>query len=555
MENGLDKKAYLAIALSIAIWMGWQKFYLEPIQQQQQLAEQRRQELLAAQQVAQKPVIGAATGAETVGMKSISAGTANQIAVKSGVLQNGSSKISVSNGPFAVAGWEIQAISPDRPDEKFSLEEITGFSPQLGVHFSDFPDLNKAVKQAWSSFEVKDNAAHSQLQSPGLKATRTLTLEPSGNGALIHYSFHFDKEVPKSVFLDLYGSPKRATDKEGSIFGQAPDKVMVTYRDLSGRKSVIGASLKEDQESAASLRWMGLDTRYFVMAVVPERSTDTDLGAQVAHDDLGSPAIRGSIVFPTGGKPDVDFSAKVYFGPKDMAALTKVDPLLSDAINFGWTSFIAIPLLGALKWLYANLPGPVKNYGIAIILLTFLIKMMLFPLMYKSMTSMAKMSKLQPQLNALREKYKDDKEKLNVEMMNFMKANGYNPVGGCLPILLQMPIFFALYRVLFDSMELYHAPFGAWIHDLSSPDPFFVTPVLLMGLMYLQQKLSPNTAADPAQQKMMQIMPVMFGAFMFMLPSGLTIYMVVNSAVSISQQYFLNRRLGITRASRAAVTS
>jgi YidC/Oxa1 family membrane protein insertase len=230
-----------------------------------------------------------------------------------------------------------------------------------------------------------------------------------------------------------------------------------------------------------------------------------------------------------------------------MTALTKVDPILSDAINFGWTSFIAIPLLSGLKWLYANLPGPIKNYGLAIILLTFLIKMLLFPLMYKSMTSMAKMSKLQPQMNALREKHKDNKEKLNQEMMTFMKTNGYNPISGCLPILLQMPIFFALYRVLFNSMELYHAPFAGWIHDLSSPDPFYVTPILLCGLMFLQQKLSPNTAADPAQQKMLQIMPVMFGAFMLMLPSGLTIYMVVNSAVSISQQYYLNRKLGIKK--------
>lgn len=346
------------------------------------------------------------------------------------------------------------------------------------------------------------------------------------------------------MFLDLYGSPKRATDKEGSIFGQAPDKVKVTYRDLNGRHSVIGAQLKENQESNASVRWVGLDTRYFVMALVPTRADGVEYGAQVAHDEFyQNAAVRGSVVVPTNGKADVSFTSKFYFGPKEMAALTKVDPILSDAIDFGWTSFIAIPLLQGLKWLYTY----VKNYGLAIILLTFLIKMALFPLMYKSMASMAKMSKLQPQLNALRERYKDDKEKLNVEMMNFMKANGYNPVGGCLPIVFQMPIFFALYRVLFNSMELYQAPFGLWIHDLSSPDPFFVTPVLLTGLMYLQQKLSPNTAADPAQQKMLQIMPVMFGAFMLMLPSGLTIYMVVNSAVSIAQQYYLNRKLGIVR--------
>ena len=195
-----------------------------------------------------------------------------------------------------------------------------------------------------------------------------------------------------------------------------------------------------------------------------------------------------------------------------------------------------------------------KNYGLSIIILTFLIKVLLFPLTYKSMTSMAKMAKLQPQLNVLREKYKNDKEKLNTEMLSFMKTNGYNPVGGCLPTLLQMPIFFSLYRVFFNSMELYQAPFVGWIHDLSAPDPLFVAPVLLAGLMFLQQRLSPNTATDPAQQKMMQFMPLMFGLFMFFLPAGLNIYMVVNSVTSITQQYILNRRFGLYPRNKATVT-
>jgi YidC/Oxa1 family membrane protein insertase len=541
MDNGgLDKKAYLAIGLSILIWVGWQKFYLEPIQKQQEVVRQEQVNLAEAN----KPPI--AQDGKAAVVAAVPQGA--NIPVKTGTLENSTSKITVSNEGFAVGAWDIKGISAERPDETFSLGEITGFSPQLGIHFSDLTDLNKTLKQGWGAFEVKGKTAVSSFSSGELHATRTFTLDDSGNGANLRYSLHFGKVIPKSVFLDLFGSPKRAIDKEGSIFGQAPDKVMLTYRDLTGRKSVVGAQLKENQETAGGPRWMGLDTRYFVLAVVPSRDVANDLGAQIAHDNLaGNDAVRGSLVFPSNGKPDVELAARVYFGPKDMTALTKVDPLLSDAINFGWTSFIAIPLLTALKWLYANLPYAIRNYGIAIILLTFGIKMLLFPLMYKSMTSMAKMSKLQPQMNALREKHKDNKEKLNQEMMTFMKTNGYNPISGCLPMILQMPIFFALYRVLFNSMELYHAPFAGWIHDLSSPDPFYVTPILLCGLMFLQQKLSPNTASDPAQQKMLQIMPVMFGAFMLMLPSGLTIYMVVNSAVSISQQYYLNRKLGIRK--------
>ncbi|MGZ3712666.1 MAG: membrane protein insertase YidC, partial [Bdellovibrionota bacterium] len=294
---------------------------------------------------------------------------------------------------------------------------------------------------------------------------------------------------------------------------------------------------------AAGTRWLGLDTRYFVMALVPEGNWKEMTGAQVAHDETRPPAVRGTLVFPTDGKKAISFSTKIYFGPKHMESLRSVDPILADAIDFGWTSFLAVPLLQALKWLYTF----VHNYGLAIIVLTFGIKMLLFPLTYKSQKSMSKIAHLQPQLTALREKYKDDKEKLNTEMMKFMKTNGYNPVGGCLPILLQMPIFFALYRVLFNSMELYQAPFALWIHDLSRPDPFFITPILLAGLMFVQQKLTPTATADPAQQKMLQFMPLMFGFFMLALPAGLNIYMVVNSATTIIQQWVLTHKMGIKR--------
>jgi YidC/Oxa1 family membrane protein insertase len=538
----MDKRSYLAVALSLVIWMVWQKVYLEPIQLQQQ--QQQQAALIAAQNAraakAKEESQVSGSGSALSALKSDS--SAGQAPVQKGVLENGDSFVSVSNEPWALSGWELKSFSRslDKQDGKINLGHATGFDSQMRLRFSD-PALSVQAARVWNKAEqTSPRQFTSLLKTEALEASRVVTLDQSGYGAQLEYKVRFLKDAPKFVFLDLFGSPKRETDKEGSIFGQAPDKVKVTYLDAGGRHSQIGAKLKDDQESASGVRWLGFDTRYFVLAVVPGMPGQ-DFGAQVAHDDLGSPAVRGSVVLPTEGKKEISFSTKVYFGPKNLETLRQVDPVLKDAIDFGWTSFIAIPLLQALKWLYSY----VRNYGLAIIALTFLIKMLLFPLMYKSMKSMAKMSKLQPQLNALREKYKDDKEKLNLEMMNFMKQNGYNPVGGCLPILVQMPIFFALYRVLFNSMELYQAPFAFWIHDLSSPDPFFVTPVLLTGLMYLQQKLSPNTAADPAQQKMMQIMPVMFGAFMLMLPSGLTIYMVVNSATSICQQWILNHKLGL----------
>ena len=192
-----------------------------------------------------------------------------------------------------------------------------------------------------------------------------------------------------------------------------------------------------------------------------------------------------------------------------------------------------------MKWINTF----VHNWGISIILLTLLIKLLTFPLTYKSMKSMKKIAKLQPQMNALKEKHKDDKEALNREMITFMKTQGYNPVAGCLPIVIQMPVFFALYRVLYSSIELYQAPFFGWIHDLSIKDPFYITPVLLTGLMWFQQKITPSTATDPMQAKMLQYMPLFFGLMMLNLPAGLTVYMLINAAASIVQQQYLNRRL------------
>lgn len=539
----MDKKAFLAIALSLGIWVGWQKFYLEPIQKQAAQQTQAQADEAAKAQ-AKRDTLKADLEAKGFFPEA----ERKRVALKRDetklVLENADTKMGVSNASTAVKTWDLKTFSAtlEKKEEKISLSQVTGFDAQGALRFSD-PAYTFAAEEMWDSItQTSPLSAVSRLSGEGLVAERTVTLDEKGYGARVDYKLRFTKTPPKYVFLDLVGSLKRANDHEGSIFGQAPDKVHATYRDSQSRHSDIAAAMKENREAGAGVKWLGLDTRYFVLALVPQGEEKGATGAQVTKDSPAAGSVRSSLAFPTNDKKEVSISTRLYFGPKDLESLKSADPVLTDTVDFGFFSFLAIPLLHSLKWLYAFL----HNYGLAIIFLTFFIKMLLFPLTYKSMKSMAKISKLQPQLNALREKYKDDKEKLNMEMMSFMKTNGYNPLGGCLPILVQMPIFFALYRVLFNSMELYQAPFFGWIQDLSSPDPWFITPVLLTGLMYFQQKLSPNTAADPTQQKMLQFMPVMFGVFMIMLPAGLNIYMVVNSAVSIAQQYYLNRKLGIT---------
>lgn len=537
----MDKKALLAIVLSLGIWMGWQKFYLEPYQKQA-MAQQEQEESArkASLRKENKAAIDAIGIAPKKYIEEKFSKSTRSITTSS--LETDSYRVQLTNTPDLVNGWTLKNYynTLENKNDTVNLKLVTGFQQQLRLRipeekYKEFNDAN------WSDSNT-DTTYTSKVQASGLSVVRNFEVKEHSYYADLQYQLAFQETPPPYVFLDLIGSPKRENDTEGSVFGKAPDKVHVSFRDSNSRQSIMGSSLKEPKESSAGVKWLGVDTRYFVMAVVPAKELRQNAGVQVKSDFLdGTPIVRGSLVVPTNGAKEVTIPLRVYFGPKHLESLESADPILSDAIDFGWTSAIAIPLLKALKWLYKYL----GNYGIAIMVLTFLIKVALYPLMYKSMKSTAKMSKLQPQLNALREKYKDDKEKLNTEMMSFMKTNGYNPVGGCLPMLLQMPIFFALYRVFFNSIELYQAPFYLWIHDLSKPDPFFITPLILAALMFVQQKMSPVAVADPAQQKMMQIMPVMFGMFMLLLPSGLNIYMLVNSAVTIIQQQILNRKLGI----------
>jgi YidC/Oxa1 family membrane protein insertase len=226
----------------------------------------------------------------------------------------------------------------------------------------------------------------------------------------------------------------------------------------------------------------------------------------------------------------------VYVGPRDRQNLMLVGGSLEKAIDYGWFSFIAIPILYLLKFFY----GIIRNYGIAIIILTVFVKLLLNPLTKYSMKSMKEMQKLQPKMKELKEKYKDNRERLNMETMQLFRAHKVNPMSGCLPMLLQLPIYIALYKVLWNAIELYKAPFVFFYKDLSAPDPYLIMPIALGIFMWLQQKFTPSASADPAQAKMMQIMPIMFTAFMLFLPSGLVLYILVNTVMSVIQQWMMN---------------
>jgi YidC/Oxa1 family membrane protein insertase len=296
--------------------------------------------------------------------------------------------------------------------------------------------------------------------------------------------------------------------------------------------------------------WAAYTDQYFTMAVVP-----LDLApnhARLKALDPTTEMVETTFVGPKVALQPGDqqeFRFKLYLGPKEVKLLKAADPELAKAVNFGWFDVIAQPLLVCLKFFNRF----VHNYGVAIILLTVLIKILFWPLTHKSYVSMQAMKKLQPKMQKVREKYKDDKEKMNQEIMQMYRTHKVNPLGGCLPMVLQIPVFFALYRVLYSSIAMRHAPFLWWINDLSAPDRLPVgfeipylggLPVLtiLMGVsMFLQQKMSP-TSVDPRQEKMMLMMPVVFTVFFVNFPSGLVLYWLVNNVLSIGQQYYINKR-------------
>ncbi len=238
-----------------------------------------------------------------------------------------------------------------------------------------------------------------------------------------------------------------------------------------------------------------------------------------------------------------------YIGPKEFEILKKIDPRLTDVIEYGFFTFISKPLFVLLSYIHKFL----GNWGWAIVVLTLLVRLVLFPLTYKGMVSMNKMKALSPKMKELQAKYKGDKQKLNAHMMELYKKHGANPMGGCLPMVLQIPVFYGVYRVLQNTVELKGAPWILWIHDLAVMDPYFILPILMGGSMFLQQKLAPNNFTDKTQEKIMKFLPLIFTFFFVTFPAGLTLYWFVSNLASIVQQYFVNKTFAKHKVEEMAV--
>jgi YidC/Oxa1 family membrane protein insertase len=289
--------------------------------------------------------------------------------------------------------------------------------------------------------------------------------------------------------------------------------------------------------------WIAAVQHQFISAIVPPKDAKYHFTMNLSGDQYLLAATGGTTTVAPGSS--ATFGETLYVGPKLQSQLEKISPRLDRVADYGMLTVLAQPLFNALDWVH----GVTGNWGVAIILVTLLLKALFYPLSETSGRSMAKMKLLSPRIKNLQETYKDDRDKLGRAMMDLYKREKVNPATGCLPMIIQIPVFFAFYQVLLESVEMRQAPFAFWIHDLSARDPLFILPAIMAAAMFMQYKLNP-TAADPVQQKVFMIMPLVMSFTFAFFPAGLVLYWVTNTLLSIAQQWNINRRIAAAAAKK-----
>jgi len=370
---------------------------------------------------------------------------------------------------------------------------------------------------------------------------------PNGVTAVKRFSFSGENYAIK--FENIIRNKSAATI-EGSFNTILRDRSEKPKED-SGRFEVFGPAVltdsgvafdsiadltKAEKTYATAVKWTGFADKYFMGALLAKDNSISTVSLKNSAGFIEQKVFSPKISLNPGTEAVVTYN--LYYGPKDIDIMKAQGERLEAAIDLGWFAIIAKPLLHSLKLFY----GYLHNYGLAIIVITVILKIFFFPLTHKSYKSMKEMQKLQPKMQELKEKFKDDRDGLNRSVMELYKTHKVNPLGGCLPMIVQIPVFFGLYKALMFSIELRHAPFYFWLQDLSAKDPYYVTPIIMGATMFIQQKMTP-TNMDPMQAKMMLALPIVFTAMFLNFPAGLVLYWLVNNILTIAQQMYINRSL------------
>ena len=547
-------RAMLAILISFFILLGYQYFFVSPtvdqtppgVENVQQATTEPSTVAIGEQQPAVMPAQPIALPAKVVEIdqsaRAISIDTPLYSAVineqgggfKSFILKDYRKELNGDTGFMELVQTELPTELP------------VIFSMQSGAAQGML--LFKAEREKVVVTEGSSKASLSMVATlgGGVTITRTLTIDPASYLIDDQYTVanRSGAAVAATPAMVLANRPFAIQNAASRFMFSGP--VALVNEELS---EVKGKKLTDGPKTfKGNVSWAAYEDNYFICAVIPAQQGDRSVQMSAVEETVRTVISEGVVTLAPG--TEQAFGYRLYFGPKKLSILKEVGYELSKAINFGWFDALAKPMLWLLNFFYDY----IKNYGIAIILLTILIKGAFWPITQKGMKSMKNMQKLQPKVAKLKEKFKDDSQKMNQEMMALYKTYKVNPLGGCLPLVLQIPFFFALYKVLLMSIELRHAPFMFWITDLAAPDrlwigfdiPFLhgipVLTLLMGGSMYLQQKMTPTTA-DPTQARIMQMLPIVF-TFMFLnFASGLVLYWFVNNLLSILQQQLINRQV------------
>ncbi|MCA9578549.1 MAG: membrane protein insertase YidC [Polyangiales bacterium] len=444
--------------------------------------------------------------------------------------------------------------------EMVSTDQERYYPLRLDLGGIDIPE-----DAVWTMSQPEPNKVRFELVADGFTVTRQWEAGSSPYQLWSTVRIQNDGRVSRPVRVNVRTAHYVSREAEGSTFLGRPSPFasfgQCSYDENSEQERFDRNKLDDDNPSSMSfgfgpdVGWAAISNQYFATLIAAE--DDSAERCQIFMDNRGRPTAVGTLFEAALRYPRVTLAAgadtvvrtPIYMGPKDLDLMHAFGHRASAAVDLGWFTFIA----EGLVWLLRSIFALVGNWGLAIILLTFLVKLVLYPLTAASFKNMAKMNELKPHMEALNEKYGDDREAKGQATMNLYREHKVNPFAGCLPMLLQMPIWFALYQSLSTNLELYHAPFALFWTDLSARDPYFVLPLLLGGLMFVQQKLTPTASMDPTQAKiMLYMMPIMITGFMLFLPAGLCLYMVTNSVLSIAQQHYIRVQLAASTAKKAA---
>ena len=524
-KQNTQKRILLATALSFAFFIAYDFLYLQPKQAMIDQANANNAQVTKQTTIKNETSSQSGASLENAAPATTQAATSNQAPISSDAVTSSIvSTIKTSNNIFQIDNLgrinqvtltQSKYIDEDgNPIKLFANNQLL----PLEVRFAD----GKINEEA---FKVSVTASNKNIDASKTKMTLTLTQNLSNTTLTKLLTFYPDGHYDVKI-----------TSTNKAIFfvttGFRPDVLADMYADHGALLTLNDGTLNiiEDEDMDRSVELIGVNTasafdRYYATILY---NFNTSMAVSVMKDSTDSPQMF------IHAQDNIELHG--YAGPKEYNPLYALDKRLTSVIEYGWFTFLAKPMFLMLQFIHDY----IGNWGWTIVVVTILIKLVLFPLSHKGMMSMNRLKELSPKVKALQEKYKDDKQKSSMHMMELYKKEGANPMGGCLPMVLQIPVFFAIYRVLLNSIELKGSEWILWIDDLGAMDPYFVLPILMGATMFLQQRLTPNTMTDPMQQKMFQFLPVIFTFFFLWFPAGLTLYWFMNNLFTVAQQYYVN---------------